>query len=132
MTVNLPPTKTQVKAALRAGRSREEARALWREEARKAQEDKPTLARRANSVMRDGVAMDVLDPAQTQALKEIARLSLLFLEYTERGGAPAAMPYQFVAMVENLRLLEPLLRAEPGTGELVGGLLQLLDSLEAD
>lgn len=116
--------------AQRKGLTREQARKSW-EEAKKAVTHESPPKRRAATVMQDGIAMDVIDSGQLESLKEIARLSLLLLEYTERGGAPSALPYQFITLVENLRSLETLLKAEPGTGQVVGDLLRLLDSLES-
>lgn len=122
-------TRSEVRAAERAGLSRKQILAIAREaSAEEAKNKNPRIA--PGTVMRDGLAMEVVDPTHLAALKEVARLSVLLLEYTERGGAAAALPHHFVTLAETLRSLAPLLRSEPGTGEVVSELMQLLDSLE--
>lgn len=100
---------------------------MWAEEAKAKKTLPPVIGRRTH---RDGVTQVLVDPEQLETLKEIARLSLSLLEYTETGGAAAMRPTEFTALTKALRLLQPLLAVDPGEGELVAGLLDLLEATE--
>ena len=121
-------TKTQAKAAMSQGLTRDQARAAAREYVKKANQPNPRPERR--TVMDGGVVMEKVDPDQFEALKEVARLSARLLEYTEKGGAPGARPTEFLALARGLRDLKALYAAEPGASGIVGGLLDILEALE--
>lgn len=119
-----PFTRSEVRAAIRAGQDPRERRECQEADAALVKVPRPTY--------RDGVHQVLVDPALVDTLMEIAYTSLKLLDFTERGGAGAFAPREFSLMVTNLRNLETLLEAEKGAGPLVTDLLKMLDSFELD